>query len=201
MTISESLLSIMNRPITTPRFQSKFAHALQAISNPIAQLTDPCLRFEYNAYAVTHHITGKQMEYRHLIRNPHYKKDWDQSCANELGRLAQGLSDKIKGTNTLVFIAKSMVPPGRTVTYARIVCIVRPVKEETNQTGITCSGNLILDYSGDVSTETASLETFKIHINSVISTPGAKYMTMDISNIHVSEYSTRPIRIHAHKTI
>ena len=122
------------------------------------------------------------MEYRHLIRDPHYKKDWDQSCANKLGRLAQGLGDKIKGTNTLVFIPKSKVSPGRTVTYARIVCTVRPEKEETNRTRITCGGNLILDYPGDVSTETASLEKFKIHINSVVSTPGAKYMTMDISN-------------------
>mmetsp|Transcript_23989 Transcript_23989/g.52995 ORF Transcript_23989/g.52995 Transcript_23989/m.52995 type:complete len:102 (-) Transcript_23989:120-425(-) len=84
-TISESLLSIKERPITNPKFQSKFAHALQTISNPIAHLTDPFLRFEYNAYAVTQHITGKQMEYRHLIRDPHYKKDWDQSCGNELG--------------------------------------------------------------------------------------------------------------------
>ena len=184
--IPESLLSIMNRQNTTPRFQSKFAHALQAISNPMANLNDPFLPFEYNAFAVTHHITGKQMEYRHLIRDPHYKKDWDQSCANELGRLAQGLGDKIKGTNTLIFIAKSKVPPGRTVTYARIVCSVHPEKEETNRTRITCGGNLILDYPGDVSTETASLETFKIHINSVISTPGAKYMTMDISNMYLN---------------
>ena len=123
------------------------------------------------------------MEYRYLIRDPHYKKDWDQSCANKLGRLAQGLGDKIKGTNTLIFIAKSKVPPGRTVTYARIVCTVRPEKQETNRNCITCGGNLILDYSGHISTETASLKTFKIHINSVVSTPGAKYMTMDISNM------------------
>jgi len=42
-------------------------------------------RVKYDASAVTHHITGQQMEYLHLIRDPHYKKDWEQSCANELG--------------------------------------------------------------------------------------------------------------------
>ena len=126
------------------------------------------------------------MEYRHLIRGPHYKKDWDQSCVNKLGRLAQGLGDNIKDTNTLFFIPKSKVPLGRTVTYTRIVCTVQPEKEETNQTRITCGGNLILNYPGDVSTETASLETFKIHLNSVISAPGARYMTMDISNMYLN---------------
>ena len=123
------------------------------------------------------------MEYPHLICDPFYKKEWDQSCANKLSRLAQGLGTAIKGTNTLFFIPKSMVPFGRTVTYARIICTVRPEKEETNRTCITCSGNLIHDYPDDVSTETASLETFKMHLNSVVSTPGAKYMTMDISNM------------------
>ena len=87
-------------------------------------MSDPFLRFEYNAYAVTNHVTGQQMEYRHLIRNPHYKKDWDQSCANKLGRLIQGLGDNIKGTNTLFFIPKSKVPLDHTVTYASIVYTV-----------------------------------------------------------------------------
>mmetsp|Transcript_19624 Transcript_19624/g.40220 ORF Transcript_19624/g.40220 Transcript_19624/m.40220 type:complete len:90 (+) Transcript_19624:1238-1507(+) len=55
-------------------------------------------------YAVTRHITVKQMECRHLIGDPQYQKDWDQSCVNELGRLSQGLVNKIKDTNTLFFI-------------------------------------------------------------------------------------------------
>ena len=135
---------------------------------------------------MTHHTTGKQLGYQHLIRDPFYKKDWDQSCANKLGRLAQGLGTAIKGSNTLFFIPKSMVPFGRTVTYARIGCTVCPEKEETNHTRITCGGNLIHDYPDDVSTETASLETFKMHLNSIVSTPGAQYMTNDISNMYIN---------------
>ena len=52
-------------------------------------------------------------------------------------------------------------------------------RKETNQTRFTCVGNLILIYPGDVSSETASLETSKMHLNGIISTPGAKHMTMD----------------------
>ena len=60
-------------------------------------------------------------------------------------------------------------------------------QKKTNQTRsrITCGGNLILHYPGDVSTETASLETFKMNLNSVISTLGTKYITMDISNMYL----------------
>jgi hypothetical protein len=140
----------------------------------------------HHGLAVTHYKTGKQMEYKDLIRDPHYQDDWMISSANELGRLAQGVGDRVKGTNTIFFITKDKVPDGRTVTYARVVCTVRPEKDEMNRTRITAGGNLITDYPGDVSTETAGLETVKIHWNSVLSTPGAKWMGMDISNMYLN---------------
>jgi len=59
------------------------------------------------------------MEYCDLIKDPEYKEAWFLSGANELGRLAQGVGDRIKGTSTIFFINKSQVPTGRTVTYAR----------------------------------------------------------------------------------
>ena len=66
--VSESLLAIMNHPtVTSSPFQSKFSHALQALSNPLTGLSDTFLRFEYDAYAVTHHITSKQMEYTGIL--------------------------------------------------------------------------------------------------------------------------------------
>ena len=141
---------------------------------------------KHQCHAVTHPITGKQMEYRHLIQDPDFRDDWLLSCANELGRLAQGVGNRIKGTNTIFFINKNCVPKGRPVTYARTVCTVRPEKEEKNRTRITAGGNLITDYPGNVSTETAGLETIKIHWNSVLSTPGAKWMGMDISNMYLN---------------
>jgi hypothetical protein len=95
----------------------------------------------HHGLAITHYKTGKQMEYKDLIRDPHYRDDWMISSANELGRLAQGVGDRVKGTNTIFFITKDKVPDGRTVTYARVVCTVCPEKDEMNQRRITAEEN------------------------------------------------------------
>jgi len=45
--------------------------------------------------------TGKMPNYRQLMCNPKYKKDWQLSSANEFGPLANGvggLINKIQGT-------------------------------------------------------------------------------------------------------
>jgi hypothetical protein len=64
---------------------------------------------------------------------------------------------------------------------------VRPEKEEINRVRITVGGNL-LDYLGEISTEAASIETTKLLINSVLSTPGARLGTIDISNFYIQNY-------------
>ena len=129
-----------------------------------------------HGFAVTHHLTGKQMEYQHLIRDDHYKGPWLLSGANELGRLSQGVGNRIAGTNTIFFIQKDQVPIVFTVTYPRIVSTVHPEKDEPNRIRITDGGNLITDYPGTVSIETSDLETIKIHWNSVLSTKYARYL-------------------------
>ena len=48
--------------------------------------------------------TGKLLNYRQLMRHSKYKKEWSTSTANEFGRLAQGVSGRIKGTNIISFI-------------------------------------------------------------------------------------------------
>ena len=53
-------------------------------------------------------------------------------------------------------------------------------KDKPNRVRITVGGTLI-EYSGIVKTETADLTTSKIHWNSTISTPGAKYMCADVN--------------------
>ena len=42
-----------------------------------------------------------------------------------------------------------------------------------------------LDYHGETSTETTSIETAKILINSVLSTKNAKFMSIDISSFYI----------------
>ena len=89
----------------------------------------------------------------------------------------------MEGTNTLFFIKYEDIPMDRKkdVTYARICANYRPEKEDPNRIRITLGGNLV-NYPGDVGTKTADLLTVKILLNNVISTPGAKFMSLDISN-------------------
>ena len=104
------------------------------------------------------------------------------SLANESGWLAQGICE-INGTNTIYFIDESEIPRDKLkqVTYARIVVDYKPHKTEKNSTRVTVGGDRIhCDYN--ISAPTCSLPTIKLLWNSVLSTPGAKYFTMDISN-------------------
>jgi hypothetical protein len=134
--------------------------------------------YKYRACAVIDEETGKSMEYRDLLKDPKHRETWSRAAANEHGRLFNGVgknadgTQRVKGTNTCRWIKKSQVPKGKRVTYARTVVAVRPEKEETNRVHITVGGNL-LEYLGETSTEAASIETTKLLINSVLSTPGA----------------------------
>ena len=55
---------------------------------------------------------------------------WSIALSNELGRLAQGVEDRVIGTDTIDFIPKSKVPHNKKVTYANFVCDYRPLKSE-----------------------------------------------------------------------
>ena len=65
-----------------------------------------------------------------------------------------------------------------------MVFSVRPQKEDPNRTRITIGGNHIC-CPGDVGTPTASLELFKLVVNSVLSQLGAQYATFDIKNFYL----------------
>ena len=106
------------------------------------------------------------------------------SGENEFGRLFQGFKpNNIEGLGVLDWIRRGAVPHHKKVTYPRYTIAERPEKEESDCTRITCGGDQ-LDYFGDVTTHTASMETIKIHWNSVFSTSNAKYCTGDISNMY-----------------
>ena len=98
----------------------------------------------------------------------------------------QGLPGIVEGTDTLEFIYKKDVPKDRLkdCTYTRIVCNVPPEKKDPFRCHITNSDNLI-NYPGDCGAPTADLLTVKLLLYSVISTKGAKCMTLDISNFYL----------------
>jgi hypothetical protein len=133
------------------------------------------------------------LEYRQLLRHPKFKEAWNRAAANEFGRLAQGIGGRIEGTNTIEFIHKHEVPQNRfkDVTYIRFVSNVRTEKEEQNRVRATMGGNLV-HYPDDVGTPTADLLLIKIFLNSVISTPGARFANADISNFYLLTPLTRP---------
>jgi hypothetical protein len=136
--------------------------------------------------------TGATMKYRHLIKSAKHQDAWAHSFANELGRLAQGIANREKGTNIILFIPHSKIPQDRQrdVTYGRICVDHRPQKKEANRTRLTVGGNLI-EFPGGVSTPTADPTTAKLVINQTLSKPHAKYMCGDIKNFYLGTPMSR----------
>jgi hypothetical protein len=142
---------------------------------------------QHYAQPVLDPVSGRSLEYKHLCKHkdPTIKKTWESAMCNELGRLSQGFKNRVQYTNCLNFISHSEIPSHKRPTYARIVSEIRPQKkEEPHRVRITAGGNLI-HYPHDKSQPTADLSTVKLHINSTISTPGAKYLCLDIKNMYL----------------
>jgi hypothetical protein len=110
------------------------------------------------------------------------------NTGNEIGRLAQGMPGRNIGTNTIIFIPREAVPRDRAkdVTYGLITVLIRPEKiDEPNRTRLVAGGDRI-HYPGDAGTPTADLLTVKLLLNSIISTPGAKFFMMDIKDFYLN---------------
>jgi hypothetical protein len=76
------------------------------------------------------------------------------------------------------------IPNDRKITYGKIVCDYKPHKKEKERVRLTVGGDR-LDFSGDVATSTEDIITFKILINSTLSTEDAAMMMMDIKNYYI----------------
>jgi hypothetical protein len=137
----------------------------------------------HQANAVIHPVTGKEMEYSALMKDPRLQPLWTRGFGNECGRLFQGIR-YIPGTDTCFFIKLTNIPNDRKITYGKIVCDCKPHKKEKERVRLTVGGNR-LNYSGDVATSTADITTFKILINSTLSTEDAAMTMMDIKNYYL----------------
>jgi hypothetical protein len=124
------------------------------------------------------------MEYMALMKDPRLQPLWTRGFGNECGRLFQGIRD-IPGTDTCLFIKLTNIPKERKITDKEIACDCKPHKKEKERVRLTVGGD-ILDYSGDVATSTDDITTFKILINSTLSTEDAAMMIMDIKNYYLS---------------
>jgi hypothetical protein len=145
--------------------------------------------------------TGQSLEHKQLCRHPKHKATWDTSYANELGRLCQGIGrhttqphkKRIEGPITFKPIQYHDIPTQRkgNITYSRVVCELRPQKADPFHTQITLRGDRIC-YPGDCGTKTGSLETVKLLLNSVLSTPSARFASFDIFNFYLGTPLDRP---------
>jgi hypothetical protein len=138
---------------------------------------------QHLANVLIHPVTGKQMEYTALMKDPRLRPLWMRGFGNECGRLFQGIHD-IAGTDTCFFVTLTDILKDRKITYGKIVCDYKPHKKEKERVRLTVFDDR-LDYSGDVATSTADITTFKILINSTLSTKDAAIMMMDIKNYYL----------------
>jgi hypothetical protein len=84
---------------------------------------------QHQANAVIQLITGKEMEYMALMKDPRLQPLWKRGFGNECGRLFQGIRD-IPGTDTCFLIKLANVLKDRKITYGKIVCDYKPHKNE-----------------------------------------------------------------------
>ena len=126
------------------------------------------------------------MEYCHIIVKPKYRAIWSKSYWNNIGRLTQGMSGRVKGTNTMLFIYKADIPADqcKDVMYDHIVVSYRPKNEYPNHTRLPVVGDRV-NYTGDFGTPTIYLLTVKLLLNSTISTPGACLRTLNIEDFYL----------------
>ena len=130
--------------------------------------------------------TDELLEYRHLMKDPKHKEICGNSFGNEVGRLAQSMHGRFlkeNATNTKFFFKQDETPMKRRrdVTYAQIVCNCRDEKKGKEKTRITMGGDRT-NCPFDCVIPTVELLTVKLLLSIVISIPGAKFMTTNISN-------------------
>lgn len=145
------------------------------IPRPVASRATSIQHTAHSAVALPH---------RKLIQGDHADM-WLQATAMEFGRLAQGLTGSVDGTDTIFFIPHTAKPADRKATYVNIVCAHNANKVEPYRVRLTAGGDQV-DYPGYVSTPTVDITTVKIHLNAVLSTPGARYMTFDLKNFYLN---------------
>ena len=172
----------------------------------LPEFVDMRPNFAHYASPMIHPLTGEVISsYKRLMNDPATAEIWQTAFGKDFGGMAQG-DDKTgqKGTDSMFVMKHDEIKQAyldkQRFTYAKVVVDHRPQKEDANRIRITAGGNLI-KFAGDVSTRTADLCTSKLLWNSVLSTPDAKYMCLDIKNFYLTaaldyfEYMRMPLEL------
>jgi hypothetical protein len=154
---------------------------------------------------MVHPVTGEHItSYRKLMNDPVTSEVWMTAFGKDFGGMCQGDNKTgTKGTDAIFVMEPHDVPhipKDQPPTYAKVVVAYCPQKDDPHCIRITTGGNKIF-YPGELTTRTADMTTAKLHWNSVLSTPNAKYMCLDIGNFYLSatldryEYMKMPINL------
>jgi hypothetical protein len=131
-----------------------------------------------------HPVTGATLiSYCKIMKDPATAEIWMAVFGKDFGKMSQG-DNKTgqKGTIVMLIMSPSdipQIPKDCVITYARVVVNHRSQKEDPNCIRITAWNNLI-NYPGKLTTKMADITTAKLHWNSMLSTPNAKFMCLDI---------------------
>jgi hypothetical protein len=87
----------------------------------------------------------------------------------------------------IVFIGRdnALIDQRKDITYRRMCINYHPEKTNPNCTCLTVGGNCIT-YPGDCGTPTIDMVTVKIHLNSIVSTKGAHYCTINLKDFYLN---------------
>jgi hypothetical protein len=89
---------------------------------------------QHQSSAFIHPVTGKEMEYSALMKDPSLPPLWTRGFGNKYGRLFQGIRD-IPGTDTCFFFKLTNIPRDRKITYGKIVCDYNLTRRKRNMFG------------------------------------------------------------------
>jgi hypothetical protein len=162
--------------------------ALQVLAPTSPQVTESPTNIAYKAINPD---TGQLAEYRELLQCSTGHK-WLEAGCREFGNLAHGCDavNISEGTDTIIFIPHTAVPADRKATYFQMVAADRPNKEFPERARGVVGGDKI-DYPGETRTKTSGLTEAKIIFNKVISTPLARFMTIDLKNFYLNHPMAR----------
>ena len=149
--------------------------------------TDPTEMAEFLAYqALMHADDGKKLTYNKLLKGQEGHL-WAQEGSKEWDRL-------IEGTKTLRFVSADTKPHDQRATYVKHVCTdkIKSQGQEAEKRVRTTVGGDKIEFDGDTAAYTAALKTIKLLWNAVLSTPLAKFMTIDIRNFYLHSRLEKP---------
>ena len=172
------------RRTVTQRF-NKRTHQPEYAANASVTVT----QFEsYESAFLGHAVnpdTGLIANYK-TLRTCSQGEHWEKGCAEEFGRLLNGDgTTTTTGTNTMRFVDPNTLPANFQSTYLTLVTAYRPEKPQPYRVRGVVGGDR-LTYEGDCSTKASAVDTVKIHLNHVVSTPNGRYATTDVKDFYLN---------------